>query len=207
MITEDRRIDPRIIQQAVALQLTGCHVILIAKSVERSNSFEWLQEVRVERFCATPSATFDKIVSRTYQQLTSLCRFFRESEDNSYLPLTSQSITATSRTLRLILNCIPNRSLLSFEKRSLVQRIRFYHPDAIYVYDLGLLRLSTYIARDLSISLTYGIREPHPSVETFSPWKRFRRRRTERKFMHRCDVVTTVSSDLAKEFNQGNHRK
>lgn len=203
MITNDQRIDRRILQQAVSLQAVGHHVILIAGSLDGKPSFEWIQGVRVERFIATPSTFTDKIISRVFYELVkvknNLSQLWRRPKDTLLHDVSMSSDTPTSRLLRLFLLLLPRHKSLSFFERSLLERIKFYRPDIIHAHDLPQLRVCSVAGKQLSSPLIYDAHELYTEIGTLSKFSRLKLKRIERRYIKSCSAITTVNPYIATE--------
>ena len=163
MLLSDRSSELRFLQNAALRQSAGDHVIVIVNYQDGKESFDLVDGVRVEHFVATPAAVPDKILSKIYDHIAQVGLFVARLNKNRTKKIEDTQLSGAknsiSTVLRIILQFVPNRYFFNFAERSLLEKIKFYRPDEMYVVGLNHLRLSMVIARKLQIPMTYEVQQ------------------------------------------------
>ncbi len=188
MMTQDMRVDRRILQEAETLHAAGHEVILLAWWAEGHPYHERMGNVKVERVTELRAAPLEE---RTIQYIQGRIQnaFARLMAPAGRLPLFGWAVWLLRRI----------RSLPTDYGAAFVRRACFYRADLLHVHDLPLLEAGVYAKRALNVPLIYDAHELYPEIHTLAPARQNALTRLEARYIKACDQVITVNPLLAEE--------
>lgn len=190
MLSNDRRIDRRILLQADSLQEAGWQVRILAMPADDEDHEDHEEhDLRVARLGA-------------------------DARVNAKIPRREQWVSGLYRRARrhLPMNGWPMRLLKSLAWRLLVDQEQFYlnlfleqagdYPaDVVVAHDLPMLAVARALAAQTRARLVYDSHELYAEQE-FAPWQRRAWARIEQRHIHACDRVITVNPSIAGELKR-----
>lgn len=199
MVTDDKKIDRRIIQQAKSLTDIGHHVIVISRWLPGEKDFDIVDDIRIERFNPQPTSFTEKMLLQFSRSFLDFIKFRSEKiRDHSFDAQQTEKLRLISKFDFVLLSVLPRRWGLSFHERALLGRLKFYRPDYLQAHDLPQLRVCAVAARIMSIPLVYDTHEMYTEIGTLSKVDRFRLRKIEKKYIQSCDAVITVNPYISE---------
>ncbi len=180
MLTIDRQIDRRTLQQADTLEKAGWVVTILAMPEDTASSKDDPRVVRVRLKKQTLGL---KVFS-----LLSLYRVIRR-----YIPMNGH--------LMRVLKRISWSYVVNFEdfyRGVFSDELERFTPHVVMSIDLPLLPVAALHARQCGAKLVYDSHELY-SEQEFSTYEKRQWESIEEKFIHQCDAVITVNQSIATE--------
>ncbi|MCF7767865.1 glycosyltransferase [Achromobacter pulmonis] len=185
MLTADRQIDRRILQQAQSLRSHGWQVTLIAMPLDDSNrAQEGSEVVRVGASQDSPAPRRENFILSVYRVLRGL-------------------VPMNGRTMRLAKR-LAWRYFVDqeqFYQRLYGEAALRFTPTVFVAHDLPMLAVARQAAQACGARLVYDSHELYAEQE-FSPFERNKWRDIESKHIRACDAVITVNPSIARELEQ-----
>ena len=203
MLTDDRVIDRRILQEAESLIDRGHEVILIAAAQDGQTAHEWAGRVKVERI---PDDV--RVPSRRHPLLTlgSACVVMALSEAprlrrllRGPLKCLGALVKGPEALVRVLAGRSRSAGPSSPLELAILDRVDQYRPDLIHAHDLPRLRVAVHAKRQAGVPLIYDAHELYPEINTLSPVDKRALERLEGRFARHCDRVITVNPFIARE--------
>lgn len=180
MITTDRLIDRRTLQQANSLEKAGWMVSILAIPKENASLKDDPRVVRVRLKKQT--------VGIKHFSLLSMYRVIRR-----YVPMNGFFMQFLKRMLWLY---IVNPEV--FFSNLFVEELKHFTPHVIMAIDLPTLPVAALHARRCGAKLVYDSHELY-SEQEFSIREKRQWKEIEEKFIHQCDTVITVNTSISSE--------
>ena len=210
MLTTDRAIDRRILQQAETLIDSGREVILIAGRDPDQRRFERIGRVKVERLSRdladqpAPLHTLGGALRRLLETWAGERSSIRHLGRALRSALTL-SVRLPATAIEALAGVSVGRAALLPSESAVVSRAEFYNPDVICVHDLPRLRAGATLAGRLNVPLVYDAHELYPEIGALTPRQRWVLSRMERTLVRRCDHISTVNHFIADEMARRYH--
>lgn len=180
MLTTDRQIDRRTLQQADSLEKAGWVVSILAMPEDIASSKDDPRVVRVQLKKQT--------LGLKRFSLLSLYRTIRR-----HLPMNGHLM----RFLRRILwSYVVNPE--AFYSDLFADELKRFTPHVVMAIDLPILSAAALHARRCGAKLVYDSHELY-SEQEFSTHEKRRWKAIEEKFIHQCDAVITVNQSIASK--------
>lgn len=228
MLTDDRKIDRRIMLEAETLCAQNYEVIVLALWEHGLAYHEVYGNVKIERIQPVKKFSFESVLTLFFSLLirtmTGLSRkiqskfSYREGKQGFSQKLFRVALTSVVFVFHKIVEALTfvlkaNLYVLrTFKKRTahdemFYQRACYYAPDIIHVHDLPQLRAGTLVKKQLNIPLIYDAHELYPEISTLNPSQKKRLSKLEHQLLPLCDGVITVNAFIAKEMSYRYHIK
>lgn len=181
MLTTDRKIDRRTLQQADSLEAAGWQVTILAMPQEKNRySQEDPRIVRIETNTSSIRLK-DLLLLSIYKKI------------RRYLPMNTYIM---QRMKRFVWTFLANPE--SFYLNLFANQLFKFSPQIVMAIDLPMLPVAVALARQSKSSLVYDSHELY-SEQEFSSLEKKRWQYIESKYIHDCHAVITVNSSIASE--------
>lgn len=180
MLTTDRQIDRRILQQADSLEKAGWFVTILAMPEDTSSSKDDPRVVRVQIKKQT--------IGLKHFSLLSFYRVIRR-----YVPMNGHVMQFLKR---ILWSYVVNPD--AFYGDLFADELMQLTPHVVMAIDLPMLPVAALHARRCGAKLVYDSHELY-SEQEFSTREKRLWKVIEEKFIHQCDAVITVNQSIASE--------
>lgn len=186
VLTTDRQIDRRTLQQADSLEAAGWKVTVLAMPRDESFSQDDPRVVRIDPHFKTVGIKNYSLLS-TYRTI------------RSYLPMNGRVMNFMKRFAWKYF-AIQESLYLNLFSNALLQ----YSPDVVMAIDLPMLPVALSVVERCGAKLVYDSHELYIE-QGFSESEKQRWKSIEEKYIKACDAVITVNPSIAAELEHRYH--